>query len=484
MRKLASILIICLLVISCGRWDKSAEDDNCPPIFPDYTDIAIPCNIAPLNFMLEGATRMKVTISAGDEEYSFSSMGGKMKFPLRRWKAMLGCLKGSTAEVKVTAQKDGKAVAYKSFTWEIRSEAIDKYLSYRLIEPAYEVWNVLSIEERCTENFKERSLARNSVTGHSCMNCHTSNRADIPTTFLHARSKGGATLYQREGHIRKIDTSSDSTAGPAVYGEISKDGRYGIFTTADIRNGLHSAALERFEVFDSTSDLVLIDFNDNTITDSPLVKGSEFQETFPCWSADDRKIYFCRSTSLEQPMNTKNMHYDLYSIDFDPVTGRLGDTLIKVFDAAATGKSVSFPKCSPDGKKILFTVSDYGTFPIWHIETDLWMIDIESGETDRMEDTNGEYSDSYHCWSSSGRWICWASKRYDRVYGRPYFAFVREDGSTTKGFVLPQKDPGHYLMTFKSYNIPELYNQSEPYGAWYMRKFYKKMKTEHLQYIR
>ena len=178
------------------------------------------------------------------------------------------------------------------------------------------------------------------------------------------------------------------------------------------------------------------------------------------------------------------MHYDLYAIGFDPRTGRLGDTLTKVVDAAAAGKSVSFPKCAPDGRHILLSVSDFGTFPIWHHETDLWLYDLQTGAIDTLSGVNGRYADSYHCWSSSGRWICWASKRDDRLYGRPYFAHVSPEGEVSKPFVLSQKNPRTYLTTLKSYNIPELYRTEEYYDAAFVSRFYSRMETEKMHYVR
>ena len=164
--------------------------------------------------------------------------------------------------------------------------------------------------------------------------------------------------------------------------------------------------------------------------------------------------------------------------------GRLGDTLTKVVDATALGKSVSFPKCSTDGRYILMTVSDYGTFPIWHGETDLWLYEIATGTLSPLETVNGKYSDSYHCWSSTGRWICWASKRDDRLYGKPYFSHVGDDGTLSKPFVLPQRDPGRYLVTLKSYNIPELYRLPESYDAAYVSRFYSDMEAEKMTYTK
>jgi len=476
------IVMVALLVACKGSVPVSYEQvSSKPEMFPDYTDITIPYNIAPLNFYIEKAQKVSVKI-IGRNEYLFTSHSSLVKFPIRRWKQLLEAEKGSILEIYVTARFDRKDFGYQSFKWTIATEPIDKYLSYRLIEPAYEIWNMLQICERNVENFDVRILGDNNITDHSCLNCHTSNHADIQTTFMHVRGPKGGTIYNRSGKIRKINTKTPQTAGPAVYGEIEAKGRYGIFATAKIMPILHSYRTERLEVFDTQSDLILIDFEKRTVSDKPCVTGNEFQETFPCFSADGKTIYFCRAPHLLQPDSTRQMHYNLYSIAFDPETGELGNEVKLVIDAASMGKSISFPKCSRDGKYLLFTVSDYGTFPIWHTETDLWLLNLTTAGIDKMEHTNGRYSDSYHSWSSNSKWISFASKRDDRVYGRPYFAYIGDDGAVSKAFVLPQKDPKCYLVTLKSYNIPELYNIPESYDAKQIERLYFKGETEQLQY--
>ena len=472
-----------LILAACAR-DGAFREAGTPPMLPDYTDITLPVNIAPLNFELEGADALRLEIE-GSRPYRFKAGGAQLRFPMKKWKEMLREEAGNTLRLTLTARFGRENRRYAPFTWTVSPDSIDRYLSYRLIEPAYEVWNVLSIEERDLESFKTRLLADNTTVESTCINCHTANRGDgIQTSFMHVRGAKGGTLYSRDGQMRKLNTATDSTAGAAVYGEISADGRYGIFTTADIRPILHSGRFDKLEVFDASSDLILLDFEQGTVTDSPLVKGPAFQETFPCWSADGKTAYFCRAAAHPQPDSTFEMHYDLYSVAFDPATGRLGDTLTLVVDAASRGKSISFPKCSPDGRYILMTVSDYGTFPIWHSETDLWLYEIATGALFPLEAVNGKYSDSYHCWNSSGRWICWASKRDDRLYGKPYFAHVGADGTVSKPFVLPQRDPGRYQVTLKSYNIPELYRAPESYDAAYVSRFYTEMEAEKMTYTK
>lgn len=477
--KMIVTVVLALMAVFGCRESGSADSSDGIVMTPDYRDIVIPFNIAPLNFSLEGVKgQVEVSVSGPKRNYRFISKASRVVFPLNKWHSMLDGERGN--RLRVTVVHGGTTI--QDFFWDVSQDSIDKYLSYRLIEPAYEVWNLHSVEERDLECYKVRTLGDNNTTDHSCMNCHTSNKADSPASFFHVRGKSGGTFYAKDGELRKLDTKTDSTAGAAVYGEIEKSGRYGIFTTAQIMPILHSGRLERLEVFDTSSDLFVVDFQDNTVSDNPSVKGEEFQETFPCFSPDGRTIYFCRAKSLHQPDSTKMMRYDLYSVPFDPDTGVLSDSLTLVFEASAHGKSVSFPKCSPDGRRILFCVSDYGTFPIWHTETDLWMLDLQTSVVDTLAGSNGRYSDSYHCWSSNGKWIVWASKRDDRVYGRPYFAHVDENGTVSRPFVLPQRDPAYYLSQNKSFNIPEMYQTPETYSHGDISRMYFKTIPEKMTY--
>ncbi|OAV69890.1 Tol-Pal system beta propeller repeat protein TolB [Bacteroidales bacterium Barb6XT] len=96
---------------------------------------------------------------------------------------------------------------------------------------------------------------------------------------------------------------------------------------------------------------------------------------------------------------------------------------------------------SPDGKHLLYTLSDYGNFPVWHTEVDLYMIDLSTGEYHPLEQANSAgATDSYHSWSSNSRWIVYGSRRTDRLYTRPYIAYIDTAGNSAKPFLLPQKD--------------------------------------------
>lgn len=60
--------MLAVLLASCGGWKQPAKVKNLlPEIFPDYTGVTVPCNIAPLNFEIAGAERIQALFSAGDE---------------------------------------------------------------------------------------------------------------------------------------------------------------------------------------------------------------------------------------------------------------------------------------------------------------------------------------------------------------------------------------------------------------------------------
>lgn len=474
MNRIYLVLAICIFALSgCSESNVKVSSED---IFPDYSDIVIPCNIAPLNFMIDGAEKVNVTID-GNKEYSFSNRGETLRFPLKKWKRMLDAEKGNSLEVKIFANGDKNPL--KEFEWTISADSIDKYLSYRLIEPAYEVWSRIEIEERNMENFVTRSIGDNRTADKCCINCHTTNRQG--TSFMHLRGSNGGTILNRNGEVIKLNTKTEFT-GNTVYGDISADGRYGVFTTADIKFAIHTHYTKRMEVYDSSSDLVVLDFDNLTVTDAPSVKGTEFQETFPCFTPDGKTIFFCRAKSLPQPDSLTSMKYDIAAVQFNPETGEIGDKVYTVVSTEGRNLSFSHLKCSPDGRYLMATAASYGTFPVWHEESELWLIDLRTGAIDVMKDANARYADTYHSWSSNSRWVVFASKRDDKVYGRPYIAYIDENGKASKAFVLPQKNPDLYNTTLKSFNLPELSAVKEDYNARDVSVLYNKIEPKQVTY--
>ena len=480
------------ILFSCGDKGQEVFVDELPPLYPDYVNITIPYNIAPLNFILRDTlppctvhrvpcTHIEVTLKGNSGNMQCTGKG-KIQFPESKWKKFLRMEMGNNITVTVKAKINGVWVTYQSFEWLVSKDAIDPYLTYRLIEPGYEVWNKIQLCERNMENFSVKVFADYNLIDNACMNCHITGNQNPRLSFFHIRGEKGGTILNRDGQLRKINTRTKDMYASATYGNLHPSGRYGVFSTNIVIPQFHTLSSTKLEVYDTASDLLVIDFDNNQMIRSPLVSGDERLETFPTFSADGKCIYFCVAPTLPLPAEIQQLQYSLCSIDFDAKQGIFGnrvDTLVNM--SGAEGKSISFPRPSPDGRFLLFCVSDYGTFPIWHRETDLAMIDLQTGETINMDAVNSDYSDTWHAWSSNSRWFVFASKRDDGLYGKPYFAYVDKDGKVHKPFVLPQRDPYYYDYTLKSFNIPELMSGKLPFSVSDIEKIYWKGNLETIE---
>lgn len=481
MNKILLLISIFGVLFSCTPTPHDVkETTGALDIYPEYQDVTIPPNIAPLNFMLrnEQVEAVHVLVEGSREPLELSSRGRKVIFDEKQWHAFLAREKGMQVKVTVTVCQDGKWLRYPSFAWNVAEDLIDSFLTYRLIEPGYEVWHKIQIEERSLESFETKSLAHHEQLNNQCMNCHIHGGDKGQYSLFHLRGENGGTILNKDGRLRKLNLRNQEMAGGAVYGDIHPSGRYGVFSTNEIIPSLHTTGNMRLEVFDTMSDLCVADFDNNKMILSPLVADTTRLETFPSFSADGKYVYYCGAPLVHQPDSTKNLRYSICRIAFDDVNGQWGDTVDTLWNARLENGSASFPKPSPDGRYLLFTRSDYGTFPIWHRESDLFMIDLQTNEVTCMTDASSSRSDTYHSWSSNSRWIAFASKRGDGQYGRVYFSYLGTDGKLQKAFVLPQADPEMDDLTFKSFNIPDLSAMSVPFSTHEIKALYQSVKAE------
>lgn len=417
-------------------------------IYPDYMDVTIPCNIAPLNFdyTVDGAEKCITTFEWNGGIARFKGAG--VRWNMKKWRRMLSEAVGN--DIKVTSSALDTA-----WTIHVSADSIDFGINYRLIEPGYEVYSKMGIYERCLSDFGERALIENTAFD-GCVNCHAYNRGDPSKFSLHIRGAHGATLLQLEDGMDAYNTKTDSTLGFCVYPYWHPSGRYIVYSTNATRQGFHVSSEKLIEVFDSASDLQVYDTESNELITAPSVKIDSLWETFPSFSPDGCTIYFCRAVQKPIPDGLANVRYNLCKVDFNPETGEIGDDVTILVDAESEGKSISFPKPSYDGRYMMYTLSDYGQFSIWHHEADLWLLDLATGERRCLETVNSPDTESYHNFSSTSRWFVFSSRRDDGLFTRPYFSHIDEDGNVTKPFMLPQEDPSEfYGSRFLSYNVPE-----------------------------
>lgn len=115
----------------------------------------------------------------------------------------------------------------------------------------------------------------------------------------------------------------------------------------------------------------------------------------------------------------------------------------------------SSPCFSTDGKHILVTITDHGNFPAYNKDADLYMFHLADSTLEKLDVLNGNDVESYHSWSSTGRWVVFSSRRMDGLYMNAYIAHVDEKGNPEKPFLLPQEDASFHKTFLYSCNIPE-----------------------------
>lgn len=477
--------VMCLLLIGCGSsysvpQDAVANGKNVV-LYPDYTDVTVPPNIAPLNFIVKAeADEYVVQVKAGGKELMVSggSDDGVVQFDSTEWRNALRDNRGKVLNVTVYELSDGQWTSYNPYKIYVAQDDIDPYLSYRLIEPGFEMYRQIGLYQRNLTTYEQNVIYENNRVENPeenhCVNCHNYQNYGGKNMLFHVRASMGGTMIAKDGKVEKLNFKNDSILGSAVYPSWHPKKNYIVFSSNRTGQAFHMQNLEKIEVLDYGSDLIF--YNADTHEVSNIRKTADAMETFPAWAPDGKKIYYCQADvpgfgSLSDSAkvnyvlyNYRELRYNLMSVTFDEQTMQFGDPQLEV-DCVAMGKSATVPRVSPDGKYLLFTLGDYGQFHIWHKSSDQYVKNLETGEVYPLTEANGPDVDSYHSWSSNGRWLAFSSRRDDGSYTRPYIAYFDRQGKAHKAFMLPQEDPVSNLMLLKSYNVPELTREPISYST-------------------
>lgn len=163
MKQITVIIFLSVIALfsSCSRQPQNVKYlDKLPDIYPDYINVSIPPNIAPLNFLLRQKCKSTyATLKFADKTITTSSGSNNICFDFDEWKQITSLSAGNNLELTVYAENEnGEYLQFKSFNIYVEKDSIDQYLSYRLIEPDYEVYSKLTIEQRCVENFDKKDI--------------------------------------------------------------------------------------------------------------------------------------------------------------------------------------------------------------------------------------------------------------------------------------------------------------------------------------
>ncbi len=468
MKKALLLLSLVTLIAACTPQlpENYAESKAQPDIYPDYRDVTVPVNMAPLTFqMSREAERMVARLTADGEELLLE--GKKIQPGADDWQRLVAKATGKKIGVEVYARYDGQWTKYKPFNIFVSNDSIDPYLSYRLIYPSYISYEELTISQRCLENYDESVIYDNILCSEEgqgkgqCINCHNYQQYNPRRMQFHARQNLGGTLIAYDGKMRKINMRNDSILSAGVYPAWHPWLNLIVYSTNKTSQIFQVTDPNKIEVFDAESDLIVYDVERNEVMN--LENDTTELEVFPCWAPDGKTLYYCSAHFEYEPgiehgkdviKRRKEVKYNIYRKSFDPKTMTFGEREL-VFDAAAMDMSATLPRVSPDGRWLVFTMGKYGVFHIWHRDGDLWAIDLTTNTARALKEINSNDTESYHSWSSNGRWMVFSSRRHDGEYTRPFFTHIDKQGRWTKPFELPCSDPDYHLQFMKCYNVPE-----------------------------
>ncbi len=273
---------------------------------------------------------------------------------------------------------------------------------------------------------------------------------------------GVSCLFVEDGVVDKIGTKFGHTSW-------HPNGKVIAYSAFDVRMFFHTGRPDVQDVVEMDSMLAYYLTEEKKVKTVPVLADPNRLETQPSWSPDGRFLYFASAPKLWTDMKRfpppryADLRYDIQRISYDPNADAWGP-IETVVSSEPTGKSCVFPRISPDGRFLLFSVCDYGCFPIYLSGTDLYLKDLRSGEVRKLE-CNSDFTDSWHTWSGNSRWIVFSSKRPTGRFTHLYISFIDENGSASKPFLLPQEDPEFYDSFLYAYNVPELISGPVPVNS-------------------
>ena len=482
--------VFLLFIFSCSKHpslpSSYTQVDAEPDIWPDYTGVTVPPNIAPLNFLVDSVEDVVAQITPPQgETVAYGGNANKVQMDEDEWHAMLSSAKGKSLSVTVYAKKDGKWSAYKPFPIHVAEEEIDPYVSYRVLPPTFVGFDELSIRQRNLTNFDETIIYNNNqitegIEGQ-CINCHSYQNYGTDNMMFHMRLQHAGTMIVSDGELIFVNLKADDMISAAAYNSWHPSLPIIACSTDHTMQSFHTRDISKVEVMESARDIIIYDVKQNRVQ-TVLNDSAEF-ELFPSWSPDGKWLYYCSAhheygkkfeDTEELLSQYKSLQYNLYRLSFDAETMTFGEPEL-IYDAVSKDRSAVQPRVSQDGRYVLFAEGPWGLFHIWHMTADIQVLDLQTRQLLDVRPMNSERPESYASFSSNDRWILFESRRDDGNYTRTYFAYFDKQGRLHKPFEVPAEDPEYFRLFLRSWSRPEF--MKEPVRIT-PRQFYEKALTD------
>lgn len=449
------LLVGCIMFAACTERVPQEKTAAKPEIFPDYTEVTVPRTIAPLNFRVEGATHIQaIAKDCNSETYVKASGKEHVEFNLKDWHALLAQADSVCVSVAVWDEAHPEGIQYGDFKFYINNDEIDPWLMYRLIPPGYEGWNKMGIYQRNLSSFEQRTVVSNEENGRGCLNCHAVCQGNPDKFTFHSRGENGGTIIQCNGNMENVNLKAIGAQMQGSYNFWHPSGKYIAFANTNTHQTFMARSKDKIEAYDLWGSLFIYDVEKHDSYVDERFNDSTTLESFPAFSPDGKWLYFVSAKRVNMPKEYEILRYNILRLSFDESNGRLGENIDTIYNAEKRERSAIIPRISPNGRYLMYSTSPSGALTLYHNDSDLGMIDLETMTDVDCTCLNSEESESYHSWSSNGKWVLFSSKRIDGRFTRLYF--THWDGKTwTKPFMLPQEDPYDNTLLMMAYNVPD-----------------------------
>ncbi|RPI12050.1 MAG: tetratricopeptide repeat protein [Lysobacterales bacterium] len=307
-----------------------------------------------------------------------------------------------------------------------------------------------------------------------CGNCHSfsSDGSVLGLDVDYGNDKGAyAVLPVSKDMVlddEKIITWSDYRRddGEATFGllsQVSPDGRYVISTVKDRAVFVATPEITFSQLFFPIKGVLAVyDRKNGTFEALPGADDPAYVQSNPTWSPDGKYVVFARAKAYTKPSiaNAKTVlldekdvpefverrepfKYDLYRVPFNDGKGGKAEP---IEGASHNGMSNYFAKFSPDGKWIVFCKAK--DFMLLMPDSELHIVPAEGGEARRLT-ANTPLMNSWHSFSSNGRWLVFSSKAYT-PYTQLFLTHIDAEGNSTPPVVLER-----FTASDRAANIPE-----------------------------
>lgn len=307
-----------------------------------------------------------------------------------------------------------------------------------------------------------------------CGNCHSFSRDGslLGLDVDYGNDKGAYAVLPVSKEMvlddEKIITWSDyrRNDGDATYGllsQISPDGRYVISTVKDRAVFVATPDIQFSQLFFPVKGILV--FHDRETGEFKPLPGADdpaYVQSNPTWSPDGQYVVFARSKAYHKAsaadprgvlLNEKDVpefverrepfKFDLYRVPFNDGKGGKAEP---IEGASHNGMSNYFAKFSPDGQWIVFCKAQ--DFMLLMPDSELFIIPASGGEARRLR-ANTPLMNSWHSFSSNGRWLVFSSKAYT-PYTQLFLTHIDEEGNSTPPVVLER-----FTAKDRAANIPE-----------------------------